>query len=150
MSEKSPRLDLPYIQAAQAQKHITHNEAIERLDALTQLVVTEFDASDPPAIPVDGETFALGTATTGDWAANPNEIAFWTGSGWLFLAPQSGWLACRAADQEMRVWDGANWVTAIPSIAAVELLGINTTACPSSYKVGLQSGLSIGGSGSFV
>ena len=128
MSEKSPRLDLPYIQAAQAQKHITHNEAIERLDALTQLVVTEFDASDPPAIPVDGETFALGTATTGDWAANPNEIAFWTGSGWLFLAPQSGWRACRAADQEMRVWDGANWVTAIPSIEAVELLGINTTA----------------------
>lgn len=128
MSENSPRLDLPYIQAAQAQKHITHNEAVERLDALTQLVVTEFDASTPPSLPMDGETFAVGSSPTGDWASNPNEIAFWTGSGWLFIQPQQGWRACRAADQELRIWDGQAWVVAIPAIESLDLLGINTSA----------------------
>ncbi len=34
MSENSPLLDLPLIQPAQAQKHVTHNEALERLDVL--------------------------------------------------------------------------------------------------------------------
>ncbi|MDG1738395.1 MAG: DUF2793 domain-containing protein [Paracoccaceae bacterium] len=128
MSENSPRLDLPYIQAAQAQKHITHNEAIERLDALTQLVVSEFDASGPPGVPINGETFALGASPTGAWASHPNEIAFWTGSGWLFIAPQTGWQACRASDQDLRIWDGANWMAAIPSIETAEMLGVNTTA----------------------
>lgn len=128
MSENSPRLDLPYIQAAQAQKHITHNEAIERLDALTQLVVSDFEASAPPAIPLAGEIFALGASPTGDWALNANDLAFWTGSGWLFVTPQSGWRACRASDQELRIWNGTEWAAAIPSIEALDLLGINTSA----------------------
>ncbi len=34
MSDNSPRLDLPDIQAAQAQKHVTHNEALRVLDVL--------------------------------------------------------------------------------------------------------------------
>ncbi len=32
MSQTSPRLDLPYLQPAQAQKHVIHNEALRRLD----------------------------------------------------------------------------------------------------------------------
>ena len=39
MSETSPRLDLPYIQPSQAQKHVTHNESLQRLDALVQMTV---------------------------------------------------------------------------------------------------------------
>jgi Protein of unknown function (DUF2793) len=35
----TPRLALPAIEAAQAQKHVTHNEALTLLDALTQLAV---------------------------------------------------------------------------------------------------------------
>ena len=33
----TPRLALPAIEAAQAQKHVTHNEALVLLDALTHL-----------------------------------------------------------------------------------------------------------------
>ena len=32
-------LSLPYIAAAQAQKHVTHNEALRMLDAIIQLSV---------------------------------------------------------------------------------------------------------------
>ena len=125
MSESSPKLDLPYIQPSQAQKHITHNEAIEKLDVLTQLVVSEFDAIDPPTLPVDGETHALGGSPTGAWASNPNEIAFYTGSGWLFVPPVTGWRAW--GNDELRVWDGAAWTLINPPIESLDLLGINTT-----------------------
>jgi hypothetical protein len=34
-------LRLPYLAAAQAQKHVTHNEALSRLDATVQLAVID-------------------------------------------------------------------------------------------------------------
>ena len=48
MSDATTHLLLPYILAAQAQKHVTHNEALERLDSIVQLTVTAFDATTPP------------------------------------------------------------------------------------------------------
>ncbi len=125
MSETSPKLGLPYIQPAQAQKHVTHNEAVEKLDVLTQLVVSSFDATTPPSLPVDGETHALGASPTGAWASNPNDIAFYTGSGWLFIPPLTGWRAW--GNDELRVWDGTAWNPAIPSLDSVDMLGVNTT-----------------------
>ena len=126
MSENTPKLDLPYIQPAQAQKHVTHNEAIERLDVLTQLIVNGFDATDPPSVPVEGETYALSANPTGSWASNANEIAFFSGNGWLFIPPVTGWRAY--GEGELRIWDGAAWASAIPSLDAVDMLGVNTSA----------------------
>lgn len=48
MSNLSPRLSLPYIAAAQAQKHVTHNEAVQQLDILAQLTLEGIDQSTPP------------------------------------------------------------------------------------------------------
>ncbi len=41
--EQSANLQLPYIMPSQAQKHVTHNEAIRTLDALVQLAVLDRD-----------------------------------------------------------------------------------------------------------
>lgn len=128
MPETSSRLKLPYIQPSQAQKHVTHNEAIELLDVMTQLVVELFDATSPPTTPTAGETYALGAAPTGDWASHPNAVASYTGSGWLFVTPQKGWRACGGPDQELRVWNGTDWIATIPSFDTMDILGVNTTA----------------------
>lgn len=48
MTTYTPRLDLPFIESAQAQKHVTHNAALERLDAIVQLRVRAFGAVPPP------------------------------------------------------------------------------------------------------
>jgi hypothetical protein len=48
MAEQSPRLHLPYIRTSQAQKEITHNEALNRLDGLVQAVVEDRDLTTPP------------------------------------------------------------------------------------------------------
>ena len=39
MTTTTPRLGLPFIKAAQAQKHVSHNAALERLDSIVQLCV---------------------------------------------------------------------------------------------------------------
>ena len=48
MSDATTHLLLPYILAAQAQKHVTHNEALRILDGLVQLSVLDRDVTAPP------------------------------------------------------------------------------------------------------
>lgn len=127
MSQSSPKLALPYIQPAQAQKHVTHNEAIERLDLLTQLSVIAFDAETTPADPQAGDSFALGANPNGDWSGYPNALTMHTGSGWLFIQPQTGWLAADSAT-DLRIWNGSAWSAAIPEIESLSKLGINASA----------------------
>ncbi len=52
MSQSSSLLALPYIQAAQAQKHVTHNEALRILDAVVQLSVAGISNTPPPRAPL--------------------------------------------------------------------------------------------------
>ena len=47
-------LGLPHIAASQAQKHVTHNEALRMLDALVMLAVKDRDLSAPPGSPARG------------------------------------------------------------------------------------------------
>ena len=54
----SPNLRLPYIDANQNQKSVTHNQALRMLDALVGLGVQSSALQVPPAAPADG---ALGS-----------------------------------------------------------------------------------------
>ncbi|MBZ0164056.1 MAG: DUF2793 domain-containing protein [Notoacmeibacter sp.] len=53
MLDTSPRFSLAYIFASQAQKHVTHNEAVHLLDALVHACI-ENEADTPPASPPQG------------------------------------------------------------------------------------------------
>ena len=129
MSDQSARLALPYIQPSQAQKHVTHNEALQTLDLLVQLVVEGFDASTPPALPEDGQVWALGAAPSGDWAGQAQMLAAWVQGGWVFIEPQPGWRAWGRAEEALRLWTGTEWVapeTAAPDFDNLSGVGINT------------------------
>jgi len=130
MSQTSTHLNLPYIQPAQAQKHVTHNEAIELLDLIVHLTVQDFDATTPPGTPAEGETWALGLAPTDAWAGHPGKIASFRGGGWLFVTPQTGWQAYSIIAEDIRVYTGAIWVSAgtDPSFDNLSGVGINATA----------------------
>ena len=125
MTDLSPRLSLPYLQPSQAQKHVTHNEALERLDALVQLSVARFGAGAPPGQPVAGEIHALGPAPTGDWAGQGGKLAIRGETAWQFVAPQEGWRAWGVQEQELRVYSGGSWV---PQLQNLDGLGIGTTS----------------------
>ena len=97
MSNETPKLSLPFIMPAQAQKHVTHNEAIELLDMIVQLTLDSAAVIAPPSSPGEGQTWALGASPTGAWAGNGDMIASWRGGGWLFVTPQEGWMAVNLA-----------------------------------------------------
>ncbi len=97
-------LQLPYLAAAQAQKHVTHNEALRSLDALVQLAVKERTLTAPPASPVDGERHIIGTSPTGAWAGRSGQIAAYQDGLWVYYAPRAGWLVWVEAESQLCVW----------------------------------------------
>ena len=107
--EQTPNLALPYIMAAQAQKHITHNEAIRALDALVQLMVLDRNLTAAPGTPADGDRYIVGSSATGEWAGHDLEIAAYQDGAWAYYVPGEGWIVW-IADEDLAVaWDGAAW-----------------------------------------
>ena len=90
---ETPRLSLPLVMPAQAQKHVTVNEALLRLDALSQLVLRSRSTVSPPADPQEGECYAVPADAVGDWTGRGGELAVFAGGGWDFVAPRDGWRA---------------------------------------------------------
>lgn len=128
MSE-SPNLSLPYILAAQAQKHVTHNEAIRILDALVQIAVADKDLATPPTTPTDGARYIVGAAPTGAWDGKTNAIAAWQDGAWAFYTPMVGWLAWVADEGKLYAWNQTAWgVASGGGINPASLVGVNATA----------------------
>ena len=124
MSDLSPRLALPFILPAQAQKHVTHNEALTRLDLVTQLTVMAFGATQPPSLPAEGEIWALGLGASGAWAGHDGELAAWIGESWQFITPAPGWRAASGGD--LRIWTGSAWTAlTAANLENVPGLGVN-------------------------
>ncbi len=125
----TPNIALPYIVAAQAQKHVTHNEAIRALDALVQLSVLDRDLAAPPVAPLDGARYIVAGSPTGAWAGQTGRIAAWQDGAWMFYPPRDGWVAWVADESKLCAWNGTAWVVAGGSgVNPVALVGVNTTA----------------------
>ena len=129
MPELSPTLSLPYLQPAQAQKHVTHNEALRILDAVTQLGVITAAWPTPPSLPSDGDRYLVAGPATGLWTGQENTIAVWAENAWTFYAPRTGWhVDVDVSGQTLR-FDGTNWVApTLPDLQNLTSVGINTTA----------------------
>ncbi|EKE44505.1 ribonuclease III [Oceaniovalibus guishaninsula JLT2003] len=109
MTDTSPRLDLPLIQPSQAQKHVTHNEAVLALDTVVQLSIAGFDLAAPPADPLPGATYALGAAPSAEWAGQGGRLATWGPNGWRFIAPADGWIGWDTEGAQLRVRKNGVW-----------------------------------------
>ena len=107
--DNSANLRLPYIMAAQAQKHVTHNEAIRTLDALVQISVLDKNLTAPPVSPGDGDRYIPASGATGEWANKDEQIAAFQDNAWMFYLPREGWLAYVADEDQIYVHDGSNW-----------------------------------------
>ncbi|MEO8241610.1 MAG: DUF2793 domain-containing protein [bacterium] len=118
---------LPLIQASQAQKHVTHNEALKILDLIVQLSVLTRDTSVPPPTPVLGESHIVPPAASGVWAGQDNAVATFTGIVWEFYPPVIGWQAYLVAEAAVAVFDGAHWVSASEGVALFSELGISAS-----------------------
>ena len=86
----TPRFALPVIEAAQAQKHVTHNEALSLLDAVTQLAVESRTLSAPPGTPAEGVCYIPAAGANGAWSGWAGQIALFSGGGWTRITSVSG------------------------------------------------------------
>lgn len=108
----TPRLALPFLQAGQAQKEITHNEALQRLDALVQPVALSATLATPPASPMEGQCWIVASAAVGDWAGRSAQLAQWTGGGWRFAQPSNGWRIWVTDQAEEWFFQSGSWAPA--------------------------------------
>lgn len=129
MSDSTTNLLLPYLMAAQAQKHVTHNEALRLLDGLVQLSVKSRELAAPPASPADGDRFIVASGATGGWAGWDLNVALWTDGAWLRLPPRDGWSAWVEDEAALLVRTGTGWQPVIPAaLDDLTRLGIGMSA----------------------
>lgn len=106
---ETTQLGLPLVQPAQAQKHVTVNEAFARLDALAQITLAGASAV-APVSPADGSLYAVEAGAGGDWADEDGRLALFLNGGWLFVTPQVGWRGWRADIGVAVAFDGVDWI----------------------------------------
>ena len=151
MSDTSTHLGLPYLLAAQAQKHVTHNEALRLLDAIVQLSVLDRTRTTPPASPADGDRHLVASGATGLWAGWDLNVAFWVDGSWLRLVPRQGWLVWIAAEQVFLVWNGSAWdPVGVPQDVSDAIFSLINDADPTKKALFLLSGITTGTTRSFT
>ncbi|MBN8553776.1 MAG: DUF2793 domain-containing protein [Caulobacterales bacterium] len=92
MTEITPRLGLPIIAAGQAQKHVTHNEALMVLDSLVQGMARSRTLTTEPVLALDGDAYILPPGRTGpSWSLMPvGDLAVVRDGTWTTLSPPEG------------------------------------------------------------
>jgi hypothetical protein len=120
---------MPYIMPSQAHKHVTHNLALDLLDAVVQLAVLSRITAAPPTDPGEGDRFIVPAGATGAWAGQAGKVAVSRPGGWMLLAPRRGWLAWLGDEARLVGHDGEGWVDVVGSALNPALLvGVNTSA----------------------
>lgn len=130
MPDISINLSLPFIQPSQAQKHVTHNEGMRRLDTLVHLSVVSATQATPPVGPLDGVRYILPAGATGAWAGQDGDLASFVENMWVFYTPQIGWGAWVEDEDNHQVFDGTDWGVShgVPDFQNLDHVGVATTA----------------------
>ncbi|CAA2141813.1 hypothetical protein HYPP_02835 [Hyphomicrobium sp. ghe19] len=144
----TPNLALPYILAAQAQKHVTHNEAIRALDCLVQLSVESRALTAPPSAPADGDRFLIAASPTGAWSGHANEVAAFQDGAWAFYRPKDGWSAWVADEGALLIYTAGAWSLFAGSGGGSGLTGPIANADLANVSPGTIKGRKSSGSGS--
>lgn len=127
MPDETTILSLPLILPAQAQKHVTHNEALVQLDLMVQLAVINRTLTTPPALPTIGDRHIVAAGATGPWVGQAGRIALYTEAGWQFTQPLNGWQAYVMAESQMAFYNGLTWIALSDGPFTVGQLGVSAT-----------------------
>ncbi len=123
--ETTPNLKMPYILPSQAQKHVTHNEALRYLDALLHLSVSSRNYASPPVTAQAGERYLVAAGATDLWQGQEGNLAAFMDGEWFFFMPQRGWMMHIADESALLIFDGNQWQMLLNP---QPMAGINTQA----------------------
>ncbi len=128
----SPRLALPLLAAGQAQKDVTHNDAVLAIDRLLALAVASRSVTTPPASPAPGTCHIVPAAGAAAWGQPAGTLMHWVGdTGWQSVAPRDGQTALVVDEDVMLVHRGgwqASWPVAGLTIGGRTVLAANPVA----------------------
>lgn len=114
--DSTGRHQLPLLAVSQAQKELTHNEALARIDALLHPVVEDQRAAPPtPTNAEIGQCWLISSAATGEWADKAGQIACWIGGAWRYFSPVDAMRIRMKSEETDLIWSGHTWIVA-PSI----------------------------------
>lgn len=139
-SDETMRLQMPLLQPAQAQKHVTVNEALMRLDGLVNLVLQSTSVRQPPVVVADGHCWAVPSAALGDWAGRDGMIAVGSNGGWVFIPPTMGMRGFVVDRGLPAIHDGMDW-----AVGAVTMgrQGSGTVAGVAEGEVNIAAGATV-------
>lgn len=112
------RWNLPLLQPAQAQKHVTVNESLMRLDGLVNLVLQSRFVATPPATAAEGQCWVVPLDAVNEWAGQAGKIAIFANNGWVFAACSIGMRAYIVDEGAQAIHDGADWLTGVVRLGA--------------------------------
>ncbi|MDB6183051.1 DUF2793 domain-containing protein [Paracoccus fistulariae] len=140
MSETTAHLALPFLMAAQAQKHVTHNEALRMLDAMVQLSIVTRALAAPPASPAEGARYIVAPSATGVWSGWDGNVACWLDGAWMRFPSQPGWLAWVEDEAQVLVWTGAAW---LPLVDAMGFIAQGPSVAVAKGANGASTGMAV-------
>lgn len=139
MGLQTARLALPLIAAGQAQKELSHNEALVLVDAALGAAAESAGINEPPSSPLEGQCWIVGNAPTGAWEGQGRALAIWTAGGWRFITATPG-LSVWVEDRQLwAVYQGTEWVIGVVQAARLVVDGqqvVGARGLPISPPVG--------------
>lgn len=101
-------LAITLVEQSQAQKEITVNTALTRIDAVLNSGVVTRTLSTPPGSPAAGAVYIVGSSPTGDWTSHANHIAYFD-QIWRFIIPGEGMTLWVNDEDVIYSYNGTNW-----------------------------------------
>jgi hypothetical protein len=139
--DATPRLALPYLAAAQAQKHVTMNAALALLDGLVQTAVESRSVSVEPATPADGAIYILPTSASGaDWASHgAGTLMRFEAGAWAALESAPGWIVYVKDEGLLLVQTSGGWSDVglgIRDLGLIRFKSVDKAVLPSAMVQG--------------
>ncbi|OYW86998.1 MAG: hypothetical protein B7Z20_06150 [Sphingobium sp. 32-64-5] len=107
--EKSDRFALPLLAAGQAQKEMTHNEALALIDMLLHPQAESLALTTPPETAQAGQCWIVAAGASGAWSGHDASVAALTAGGWRFVGPRTGMRVAVSEEDMTYIYDGAQW-----------------------------------------
>ncbi len=112
------RFALPYLFPGQAQKELTVNEGLARIDLLLHPAI-EGVAAVPPEDAADGGVWLVGPDAADEWGGRADQLAGRQGGTWLYIKPVPGMSVYDKATGGSLFFDGVWRDIAAPPVPAV-------------------------------
>lgn len=135
----TPRLALSLLIPGQSQKEHTHNEALQAIDALLGGAVEGNPVDNPPATPLAGACYIVGTSPSGAWAGHAGAVAIFSEAGWRFQQPVEGMSLLVRSSGMQASYRGGAWETGVVRAGEVVVEGnkvVGARAAPVAAPAG--------------